>query len=44
MAVVAASDGVGYVAAEPYEFGVLVCEVEGNGSDFKTYLDTTLLG
>ena len=44
VAVVAASDGVDYVAAEPYEFGVLVREVEGNGSDFKTYLDTTLLG
>jgi hypothetical protein len=44
VAVVAASDGVGYVAAEPYEFGVLVPEVEGNGSDSETYLNTTLLG
>ena len=44
VAVVAASDGVGYVAAEPYEFGVLVREVEGNGSDSETYLNTTLLG
>src|SRR6266487_1803632 len=35
VAVAAAAHGVDYVAAEPYEFGVLVREVEGNGSDFE---------